>query len=385
MKVTMLGTGAYGLALSISLAKNKGNEITMWTERPGLLEDFKQTHRIDKVFEGLEIPENISLTTSFEEALKDSNLIFIGCAAKYVESVCKSIKPYYNNSIPICIASKGIEDQTCSFLSDLVGKTLNTPNIAVLSGPTFAIDIVNGDPIALTLAGSNFRTTNLIENNLACDKLKLRTTNDLIGVQVCGSVKNIIAIASGMVKGLGYSESTISFLINESLLEIRHLIDKLGGDKKTILSYAGVGDLILTCTSTKSRNYSFGYLVGSTKDEAKKNEYLNKTTVEGYYALSSFYKLAHQNNISVPIIDIIHDIIIDGDDPNKLTKYLVEKVHNTDEDLKDYHKLSTINKDNSNPYYYSYTAQDTPLEFSYTDVILDTNNTIQRAKKKNSF
>lgn len=325
MKIAMIGVGAYSTALTLMLSKKENNNIVMWTENKELCEEFSKSHKLNKIFPDLELPFNVSITTSYEEALKDASLIFLAPAAKYVDDVCKGLKPYYKNETPICIASKGIEEKTGSFLSDIVKNELNTNNVSVLSGPTFAIDVVNNEPTALALAGTNERTINIVKENLANDTLKLRECNDLIGIQICGSIKNVIAIAAGMVKGLGYTESTLAFLINESLHDIKYLIDKLGGDKKTVLSFAGIGDLLLTCTSTKSRNFSFGYTVGSTKDPEKIKEFLDTHTVEGYYTLSSIYKLVKTNNINLPIINLIYDIIMNGKDPNLLAKFLIEK------------------------------------------------------------
>ena len=341
MRVTMLGTGAYGLALSLSLAKNKDNEVIMWSENSTIVSEFNQTHRFDRIFEGMEIPSNISITNNYAESLNDSDLIFIGCAAKYVGGLCSSIKEYYDGTTPICIASKGIEEQTGSFLSELVKNTLKADNVAVLSGPTFAIDMANGDPIALSLASTNEFTSKTIQDTLSSDTLKLKETDDLIGVQICGSFKNVIAIASGMIKGLGYSESTLAFLINESLYDIRKFIDALGGQDKTILEYAGIGDLLLTCTSTKSRNYSFGYVIGSTKDKKKIDEFLHTNTVEGYYALLSIHKIAKDYNIKLPIIDTMYDIIINGADPDTIKEFLFKSIYN---DNKDKEIIETYNE-----------------------------------------
>lgn len=325
MKIAMVGVGAYSTALTLMLSKKENNNILMWTENLEIAEEFSKTHKVNKIFPDLELPFNVDVTNSYEKVLKDASLIFIAVAAKYVKSVCDGLKPYYKNHIPICIASKGIEESTGSFLSNIVKNELDTENVAVLSGPTFAIDMVNNEPIALALAGTNDETIQIVKENLANDTLKLRECNDLIGIQICGSIKNVIAIAAGMIKGLGYTESTLAFLINESLHDIKYLIDELGGDKKTVLSYAGVGDLLLTCTSTKSRNFSFGYTVGSTKDPEKIKEFLENNTVEGYYTLSSIYKLVKTNHINLPIINLIYDIIMNGKDPNLLSKFLIEK------------------------------------------------------------
>lgn len=325
MKIAMIGVGAYSTALTLMLSKKENNNILMWTENLEIAEEFNKTHKVNKIFPDLELPFNVNVTNSYEEALKDASLIFIAVAAKYVKSVCEGLKPYYKKHIPICIASKGIEESTGSFLSDIVKNELETENVAVLSGPTFAIDMVNNEPTALALAGTNEETISIVKDNLSNDTLKLRECSDLIGIQICGSIKNVIAIAAGMIKGLGYTESTLAFLINESLHDIKYLIDELGGDKKTVLSYAGIGDLLLTCTSTKSRNFSFGYTVGSTKDPKAIKEFLETHTVEGYYTLSSIYKLVKTNHINLPIINLIYDIIMNDKDPNLLSKFLIEK------------------------------------------------------------
>lgn len=325
MKIAMIGVGAYSTALTLMLSKKENNNIMMWTENLEIATDFNKTHKLTKIFPDLEMPFNVEVTNSYEEALKDASLIFLATAAKYVDDVCKSMKPFYKKHIPICIASKGIEETTGSFLSDIVKNELETENVSVLSGPTFAIDMINNEPTALALAGTNEETINIVKENLANDTLKLRECHDLIGIQICGSIKNVIAIAAGIIKGLGYTESTLAFLINESLHDIKYLIDELGGDKKTVLSFAGIGDLLLTCTSTKSRNFSFGYTVGSTKDPEKIKEFLDTHTVEGYYTLSSIYKLVKTNNINLPIINLIYDIIMNGKDPNLLSKFLIEK------------------------------------------------------------
>lgn len=182
-KIAMLGTGAYGLALALKLAKNE-NEITMWTERQMLLDEFVETGKLSSIFTDKDIPSNIKLTTSYETCLKDADIIFISCAAKYVDNVCDAIKDIYKHNTPICIASKGIEETTGSFLSDIVKKTLNTENVSVLSGPTFAIDLANDQPSALALASTNEYTNNIIKTSLEGDTLKLRECDDLIGIHL---------------------------------------------------------------------------------------------------------------------------------------------------------------------------------------------------------
>ena len=323
MKIALLGTGIYGLAIAKELAK-KDNLIIMWSESAEKAEEYKNTKKLASIYD-IKLPKNIKVTNSLEETLKDAELIFITCASKYVDGLTKNIKQYFNKNMCICIASKGIDDKKRDLLSNIVYNNLDTTNLSIISGPTFAVDILNDAPVALALAANNSKTMNLVYNALSNDTLKLRPTKDLIGIQLCGTIKNCIAVASGILKGLGYPESTQIFLINESMHDIKKLIHEFGGKKKTILSFAGIGDLTLTCLSEKSRNFSFGYIIGSSKSKKKKEDYLKKNTVEGYYAINLIYKLLKKRKIDIPLIDIIYDIVYKDENPESLVKFLIEK------------------------------------------------------------
>lgn len=324
MKISVIGLGVYSLAISKMLAKKDENEIVIWTENNEKYEEYKKTKKVASVFD-TKLPKNIKISASMENVLENTNLIYIITASKYVDIVTKQMKPYYNPEIPVCIASKGIEESREELLSNIVKNALKTNNIAVISGPTFAVDILNNEPVALALASKTKKAKEYVLNTLANDTLKLRPSKDMIGIQMCGSIKNVIAIASGILSGLGYSNSTQSFLINESLHDIKDIIKIFGGNPKTILSFAGVGDLMLTCTSTKSRNFSFGVIVGSTKDQNKINEYLATHTVEGYNTLEIVYKMLQKKGIEIELITTIYDIVYNGVDANTLATFLVTK------------------------------------------------------------
>lgn len=324
MKISVIGLGVYSLAISKMLAKKAENEIVIWTENNEKYEEYKKTKKVASVFD-TKLPKNIKISASMEDTLENTNLIYIITASKYVDIVTKQMKPYYNPEIPVCIASKGIEESREELLSNIVKNALKTNNIAVISGPTFAVDILNNEPVALALASKTKKAKEYVLNTLANDTLKLRPSKDMIGIQMCGSIKNVIAIASGILSGLGYSNSTQSFLINESLHDIKDIIKIFGGNPKTILSFAGVGDLMLTCTSTKSRNFSFGVIVGSTKDQNKINEYLSTHTVEGYNTLEIVYKMLQKKGIEIKLITTIYDIVYNGVDANTLATFLVTK------------------------------------------------------------
>lgn len=322
MRVSIIGTGIYGIAIALNVARNKHN-ITMWSENEILINNFKDKHNFKPLTEA-KIPKNISITNNMKKATEGADLIIIATTAKYVRSVCESIKPI-SKDIPICIASKGVENETCSFLSDIVNNILKSKNIGVISGPTFAIDLISEEPCALSLAVSSKKTERAVKEALANPLLKLRVNHDLNGTEICGSIKNVIAIAAGILDGLGYHESTRCFLITEALHDIKELLKKLECNPKTILSFAGVGDLMLTCSTPKSRNYKFGVVIGQTKNKKTIEKYLEENTTEGYYTLFSIKELTKNRKIKIPIINIIYDIVINNKNPEILAEFLINK------------------------------------------------------------
>ena len=194
------------------------------------------------------------------------------------------------------------------FMYDVFTKIIRTKNVSVISGPSFAIDMCNNEPTGLTLATKSSKTEHIVRETFN-NNLKLRVTKDVIGVEICGSIKNVIAIGAGIIDGMGYSESTRAMLVTESLHDIKGLIKALGGNPKTILSYAGFGDLMLTATSTKSRNYKFGVMIGEKKHKTLIDEYKNNTTIEGINTLNSIYKLLKKKKVDMKIIDLLYDIV----------------------------------------------------------------------------
>ena len=155
--------------------------------------------------------------------------------------------------------------------------------------------------------------------------IKLRETDDVVGTEICGSIKNVLALAAGMLEGLGANDSTKAMMLTEAVHDMEEILDAFNARKRTVTSYAGIGDLLLTCTSVKSRNYRFGKLLGEKKSQDEIKEYLSTTTVEGFYTLESIYKLLKDKKVSIPIIDLIYDVAVNGQAPEKLLTFLVEK------------------------------------------------------------
>lgn len=323
MKIAILGCGAYGLALSEMFSQNNC-EITMWTKFDHELEDLKENHTNTKVLPNFRINKDIKLTTDLEEAIKGKNLIVIAIPVKFVTNTIIELKKYIKKTQHICIASKGIEQGSLLFIYSIIKKYIHTKRIAVISGGSFAVDMICHVPIGLSLATKNKGTEKLIIKTLQNKYLRLMPTKDILGTEMYGAIKNVIAIASGMIDGMGLPESTKCMFITKSLNDVMNLIYSLGGNKGSILSYAGLGDLLLTCTSQKSRNYSLGRLYGERKDQKEIENYINNTTIEGLYTLTSIHDIIKKKGLKMPIIDLIYDIIYNNKDIHLLIDYLTK-------------------------------------------------------------
>lgn len=322
MKVGILGAGAFGLALSHILVKNKVT-VEMWThnEEEAKVLDIK---RISKKLDGYKIPKEIKFSTNLEETVNGKDLIVMAIPAFAFEDVTKQLSKYIKKNQPVLIATKGIQQNTCLFLNDVFAKYLKN-SVAVISGPTFAVDMIKDAPIGFSMATKSHKTEMIIRKCFENSTTKFRRTRDITGIEICGSIKNVMAIASGMLEGMGVTDSTRALFLTESMNDIKELIDALGGKKKSILSFAGFGDILMTCTSKNSRNFSFGYLIGSGASKKEIDKYLENTTVEGMYTLKSIHKLVRRKKVKMPIINLIHDIIEGKKDKEEMLRFLISK------------------------------------------------------------
>ncbi len=323
MKIGLFGTGAYGMALSSILVENNC-EVVLWTKFEEEKKQLEETRQNEKLLPNFTLSPTAEVTTDIEYCIKDKDLLIIAIPAAFIDSLACAMKPYIKDN-HILIATKGIEQETGLFINEILEKYLDTKNIAVMSGPSFAVDLITKMPEGLSLASKNEKTIKIVKAAFKSDYVKLRETDDVIGVEICGAIKNVIALASGMLEGLGANDSSTAMLLTEAIHDMKKIISVLHGDKKTVLSFAGVGDLLLTCTSTKSRNYTYGKMIGENKSKQELEDYVKNTTVEGLYTLKPIYKLLKDKKISIPIIDLIYDIAVEGDDPKKLLTFLVEK------------------------------------------------------------
>ena len=219
MKVCILGSGAYGLALSTIFNKNN-YEVVCYSNNRKEVHSLTKT-RLTPRIENFTIPKEIKFTNNIKQAVKSSTLVVIAVPARSVDEITKKISKYITSKMHILIATKGIENKTCQFMSEVVERNINTSKIAVISGPTFAKDIVTSSPIGLSLASTNLLTRDLVKTMLENETTKVRETLDIIGVEVCGSIKNVMAILSGILDGMNTCESTKALFLTEALNDIK--------------------------------------------------------------------------------------------------------------------------------------------------------------------
>ena len=321
MRVGILGTGAFGIALASVLDRNNV-DIVMWSKfRNEILE--LETSRVCNNLDSYNIPSRIKFTNNIKEAINDVELIIIAVPANFVYDTTLLFKDYYKGYQHICIASKGMEESRGKFLHEIVGEILNTDKIGIISGPTFAIDVVKQAPLGVTLASKNFETINIIKKYLANDLFKISISDDMVGVSLCGCLKNIIAIGSGIIDGMGYPISSQCMLITFAINDVKTLIKELGGNENTILELAGVGDIILTCTSTKSRNYCFGKLIGQIDNKQVVDNYVHNYTVEGLNSLINVNNIVHNLHIDAPFIKLLYDVVLGIKSKGHLIRYII--------------------------------------------------------------
>lgn len=313
MRISILGTGAYGLALCKMFSKNNC-EITLWTKIKQEYDMINLDRCNKNALPEYRVSKDIKITMNIEDAIKESDIIVLAIPIKFIEDTVREVAKYYNKKQCICIACKGIVQDSNNFAYDIVNKYIKTNKVVVISGGTFAVDMANDNPMGITVASLNFKSKKMVKEALSSDLLRVDTTLDVIGVEMFGAIKNVMAIACGMIDGMGYSESTKSMFMTKTLCDINKMICYFDGCEDTIMTYAGIGDFLLTCNSLNSRNYTLGLMYGRGEKKDEIDKYINNSTIEGLYTLKSIYSLFKEKDYKMKIIDILYDILYnDGD------------------------------------------------------------------------
>lgn len=309
-KVMVLGGGSWGTALACLLAKNK-EEVFFWVRNKEQFSSIIETRENKKYLPGVKIPDTVKVVNSYRESIDMCNIVVLAIPSQNVRGLLVELKEYLNNITLVVNVSKGIEQKTLKTISEVCKEIIPNNPYIVLSGPSHAEEVGKNLPTTVVAASENKNYAKKIQEIFTSNTFRVYTNEDVKGVELGGSLKNVIAIASGISDGLGYGDNTKAALMNRGIIEISRLADKLGADKMTFLGLAGIGDLIVTCTSMHSRNRRAGILIGKGKsvEEAIKEVGM---VVEGIYTTEAAYKLAKKNNVEMPIVEELYKIIYEG-------------------------------------------------------------------------
>jgi len=323
-KIGVIGAGAWGTALALLLADN-GHQVTLWMYEKDLAEETQRTRENRVYLPGFTLPANIAVTPSLETAVRDRPFVLSVVPSHTVRTVSKQFAPYLTDKAIIVSASKGIEIETLLPLSDVFRETLPSKfnkRLCFLSGPSFAKEVAQKMPTAVALASYEPVAGGLVQNLMSTPYFRVYTNADVIGVELGGSVKNVIAIAAGVLEGLGFGYNTMAALLTRGLAEMTRLGTTLGSDPRTFSGLAGMGDLVLTCTGGLSRNRTLGVRLGKGEklDDILKSA---KTVAEGVKTAKAARELARKNNIEMPIVEEVYSILYEGKDPRQATKDLM--------------------------------------------------------------
>ena len=318
--VAVIGSGSWGTALAILLARN-GCAVRLWGVAPEI-QALMQNRRSIYLPE-VELPETISLFLDLEEALHGVHDVLIAVPSFVFRSTLKLIKPYLASDARLFWGTKGL-DSSDKLLSAVVKEEVGEIPIAILSGPTFASEVARGLPTAITVAVTNSDFAADLSRYLHGGNFRVYISNDLIGVQICGAVKNVLAIAVGISDGLGFGSNARCALITRGLAEMMRLGKALGGMPETFMGLAGLGDLVLTCTDDKSRNRRFGLAIGRGCDSKQAQQDI-KQVVEGVSNAKSVHLLAQSMKIEVPIADQVYCILYEGLSPHEAVAALFKR------------------------------------------------------------
>lgn len=311
-KITVFGTGSFGTALANVLAEN-GHSVLMWGKNENTVDEINQSHQNKRYLKDVTLIETIKATNQLEQAVNFSDIFLIALPTKAIRDVVTEINQHIKTKKTFIHVAKGIENETFKRVSEMIEDSVSKNHkngVGVLSGPSHAEEVVIKQPTTVAASSKDERISKLIQDLFMNDYLRVYTNNDLIGVELGGALKNIIAVASGIVAGMGYVDNAKAALMTRGLAEISRLGEKLGADPMTFLGLGGIGDLIVTCTSTHSRNYTLGYKLGKGKTTEEALNEMNMV-VEGIYTTNSVYHLAKAQNVDMPITNALYKVLFE--------------------------------------------------------------------------
>lgn len=321
--IAVLGAGSWGTALAILLSRN-GAEVRLWGHLKEEIEPLQRDRENKQYLPGTPLPESLHPTTDLQAALEGANEVLIVVPSHVFRVVLEQIKPLIKPETSLSWATKGLEPDSGKLLHEVAIEVLGERPVAVVSGPTFAKEVAQGLPTAITVASSSKEHAERVAGYMNSDCFRAYTSDDIIGVQIGGCAKNVLAIAAGIADGLGFGANTRAALITRGLAEIMRLGQALGGKAETLMGLAGLGDLALTCTDNQSRNRRMGLALakGLTIEEARKEI---GQAVEGVRTAKEVFNKAQALGVEMPITEQTYRVLYEGQDPHATVQALLAR------------------------------------------------------------
>jgi len=314
-KISFIGGGSFGTALAVLLSK-KGSECSIWCHSESTIDDINIRRENTKYLKGTTIPEKVTAYSDIEKTIKNSEIVVLAVPSKAIREMARKVAPLLGGDEIIVTVAKGIEKYTLKRMSQIIEDEIKDHPIVVLSGPSHAEEVARDIPTTVTAASKDMEAARKIQNIFSNNTFRVYTNDDLIGVEIGGAFKNIIALAAGISDGIGYGDNTKAALMTRGMSEIIRVGTKLSGKAETFYGLTGMGDLIVTCTSMHSRNRKAGILIGSGKTLEEATAEVGMV-VEGIEAVKAFYELKSKINVDMPITTALYEVLFDGKNPKE--------------------------------------------------------------------
>lgn len=328
MKISILGAGTWGMALASLLVKND-HDVTVWSALPQEIDDLRATGK-QKNLPGIILPETIKYTKELSEACRGAEFIIYVVPSAFMRGTAKLSAPYLEDGVIVSSASKGIEKGTLKTMTEIIEDEISAAreglkySVVALSGPTHAEEVAAGIPTSIVAACKEEEIARKIAEAFSNSCMRAYMNTDVLGVELCGALKNIIAIAAGTLRGMGLGDNTKAMLMTRGISEMTRMGLALGCKKETFMGLAGIGDLIVTCTSVHSRNNRCGELIGKGKTYEEASKEIGMV-VEGYYALEAAMELSEKYGVEMPITAAVYDVIHNGATPEEAMYKLMNR------------------------------------------------------------
>ena len=321
--VGVLGAGSWGTALSVLLHDN-GHHVTIWSIDANEVKMLDEKREHELKLPGVKLAEDMVITGNMEEAIRGKDFFVLAVPSPFTRATARSMKPYVAEGQIIVDVAKGIEESTLMTLSQQIEEEIPQADVAVLSGPSHAEEVGRRLPTTCVIGAKTQKTAEYLQSMFISRVFRVYTSPDILGIELGGSLKNVIALAAGIADGLGYGDNTKAALITRGIAEISRLGVKMGGKIESFTGLTGIGDLIVTCASVHSRNRKAGYLIGKglTMEEAM-NEV--KMVVEGVYSAKAAAKLAEKYEVSMPIVEEVNKVLFEGKSPAQAVDDLMQR------------------------------------------------------------